>query len=106
MKATTAQNVLTVLEASALAAIALVRLRLWHVAQRPPLRVANLSVGAFGLAMVLILLTYGGWNEAAYISADLKNVKRDMIRILADRHGRRHRTLCRNQYGLSCRARP
>ena len=32
--------------------------------------------------MVLILLTYGGWNEAAYISADLKNVKRDMVRIL------------------------
>ncbi len=32
--------------------------------------------------MVLIFLTYGGWNEAAYISADLKNVKRDMIRIL------------------------
>jgi amino acid transporter len=27
-------------------------------------------------------LTYGGWNEAAYLSADLKNVRRDMIRIL------------------------
>jgi amino acid transporter len=32
--------------------------------------------------MVLVLITYGGWNEAAYLSADLKNVKRDMIRIL------------------------
>ena len=35
-----------------------------------------------GLAMVFVLLTFGGWNEAAYLSADLKNVKRDMIRIL------------------------
>jgi APA family basic amino acid/polyamine antiporter len=40
------------------------------------------SLSAFGLAMVFVLLTYGGWNEAAYLSADLKNVKRDMIRIL------------------------
>ena len=26
--------------------------------------------GAFGLAMVFVLYTYGGWNEAAYISAE------------------------------------
>ena len=40
------------------------------------------SAGAFGLAMVFVLLTYGGWNEAAYLSADVRNVRRDMIRIL------------------------
>jgi basic amino acid/polyamine antiporter, APA family len=38
--------------------------------------------GMIGLAMVFILLTYGGWNEAAYLSADVRNVRRDMIRIL------------------------
>jgi len=27
--------------------------------------------GSFGLAMVFVLLTFGGWNEAAYISAEL-----------------------------------
>ena len=37
---------------------------------------------AVGLAMVFILLTYGGWNEAAYLSADVRDVRRDMIRIL------------------------
>jgi basic amino acid/polyamine antiporter, APA family len=31
-----------------------------------------------GLAMIFVLLTYGGWNEAAYISAELRNVQRDM----------------------------
>jgi APA family basic amino acid/polyamine antiporter len=77
----TAQNVLTVLESSALAAIALVGF-MYGGGAAPAPSGGDLSVGAFGLAMVLILLTYGGWNEAAYISADLKNVKRDMIRIL------------------------
>jgi amino acid transporter len=37
---------------------------------------------AFGLCMVFVLLTYGGWNEAAYISAELKDVRRNMLRAL------------------------
>jgi len=37
---------------------------------------------SFGLAMVLVLLTYGGWNEAAYISAELKSVRRTMLATL------------------------
>jgi len=41
------------------------------------------SIGAFGLAMVFVLLTYGGWNEAAYISAELKDVRRNMARSFA-----------------------
>jgi APA family basic amino acid/polyamine antiporter len=38
--------------------------------------------GALGLAMVFILLTYGGWNEAAYISADVRDAGRNMARVL------------------------
>jgi basic amino acid/polyamine antiporter, APA family len=30
------------------------------------------STPAIGLALVFVLLTYGGWNEAAYISAEMK----------------------------------
>ena len=41
------------------------------------------SAGAFGLAMVFVLLTYGGWNEAAYISAEVKDVRRNMARAFA-----------------------
>jgi len=37
---------------------------------------------AFGLAMIFVLLTYGGWNEAAYISAELKGVGRGMVHSL------------------------
>jgi APA family basic amino acid/polyamine antiporter len=37
---------------------------------------------AFGLAMVFVLLTYGGWNEAAYISAELKDGRHNMVKAL------------------------
>ena len=38
--------------------------------------------GALGLAMVFVLLTYGGWNEVAYLSGEMKDPKRDMVRIV------------------------
>ena len=38
--------------------------------------------GGWGLAMIFILLTYGGWNEAAYISVELQDVRRNMVRVL------------------------
>ncbi len=44
-------------------------------ASAPPL-------GALGLAMVFVLLTYGGWNEAAYLTGELKDVRRTIARTL------------------------
>jgi basic amino acid/polyamine antiporter, APA family len=38
--------------------------------------------GAFGLAMVFVLLTYGGWNEAAYVSAEVRGGARAVYRTL------------------------
>ena len=43
----------------------------------PP--VSSSSGGALGLAMIFVLLTYGGWNEAAYVSAELKDQRRGMV---------------------------
>ncbi|MBW4565453.1 MAG: amino acid permease [Mojavia pulchra JT2-VF2] len=40
------------------------------------------SGGSWGLAMVFVLLSYGGWNEAAYISAEIKDRGRNMVRSL------------------------
>jgi amino acid transporter len=37
---------------------------------------------SFGLAMVFVLLTYGGWNEAAYISAEVRDGRRNMVKAL------------------------
>lgn len=36
----------------------------------------------FGLAMVFVLLTYGGWNEAAYLSAEVRDTRKNMVRVL------------------------
>lgn len=43
---------------------------------------SSLVPPSFGLAMVFVLLTFGGWNEAAYISAELKDGKRNMAKAL------------------------
>jgi amino acid transporter len=40
------------------------------------------SAGAWGLALVFVLLTFGGWNEAAYVSAELKGGPRSMVRVI------------------------
>ena len=44
-------------------------------AQSPPL-------GLLGLAMVFVLLTFGGWNEAAYISSEVKGGSRAIVGVL------------------------
>lgn len=38
--------------------------------------------GALGMGMVFVLLTYGGWNEAAYLSGELREPARNMPRVL------------------------
>lgn len=38
--------------------------------------------GALGMGMVFVLLTYGGWNEAAYLSGELRDPARNMSRVL------------------------
>ena len=45
----------------------------------PPAFSSTPPLGLLGLAMVFVLLTFGGWNESAYISAELKGGSRTMI---------------------------
>ncbi|NGP86921.1 APC family permease [Fodinibius halophilus] len=40
---------------------------------------ASTSVGT---AMIFVLLTYGGWNEGVYLSAELKDVRKNISRVL------------------------
>lgn len=47
----------------------------------PPVTVPPTQAG-LGSAMIFVLLSYGGWNEAAYISAELRDVRRNMVRSL------------------------
>lgn len=40
------------------------------------------SQNSWGLAMLFVLLSYGGWNEAAYISAEIRHRQRNIVRSL------------------------
>lgn len=40
------------------------------------------SASAIGLAMVFVLYTFGGWNEAAYLSAEMRGNRRSIMRSL------------------------
>jgi APA family basic amino acid/polyamine antiporter len=78
---TRTQNVLTAVKVIGLAAVLIT-----GVALAPPLTALEPAVrsnnGSFGLAMVFVLLTFGGWNEAAYISAELRTGKKPMVYVL------------------------
>ena len=77
------QNWLTVMEVLGLLAVAVAGLVLAPAAVAgAELAAAEPGPPAFGLCMVFVLLTYGGWNEAAYISAELKPERRNMLRAL------------------------
>jgi len=77
------QTVLT--SALALAICALIVAGLLHggvspVVAPPP---ATSSAPLFSqLALIFILLTYGGWNEAAYLTAEMQDARRNIVRAL------------------------
>jgi amino acid transporter len=78
----TTQNVLTALEVSGILLIALAGLAAQPAATVPAIAGGAVSPGTFGLVMVFVLLTYGGWNEAAYLSGELRDPGRTMVRAL------------------------
>ncbi len=83
----TTQNVFTVLEVGGLLLIIVAGLLL----ASPPQAAAPAAAGAgqpwymgagIGSAMIFVLFTYGGWNDAAYISAEVRDRERNMARAL------------------------
>ncbi|EHM01673.1 amino acid permease [Acetobacteraceae bacterium AT-5844] len=46
-----------------------------------PVPSAEPGTAALGLALVFVLLTYGGWNEASYLAGEVKNASRDIARV-------------------------
>ena len=76
------QNWLTMVEVLGLLTVTVAGLVLAPAAAPAVPAAAETGQTAFGLCMVFVLLTYGGWNEAAYISAELKQGRRNMLRAL------------------------
>ena len=74
------QNILTAAKVLGVAAIIVVGL-LVAPAAGPSEPAGPPDVG-FGLAMVFVLITFGGWNEAAYVAGEVREPKRNMLRVL------------------------
>ena len=54
----------------------------WSSSVHPAVSSSSKPEGSYGLAMIFVLLTYGGWSEAAYLSAEIENVQRNMVKVL------------------------
>ena len=39
--------------------------------------------GAFTLMMIFVLYTFGGWNEGAYLAGEVREARRNMVKVLA-----------------------
>lgn len=77
----TLQIAITFIEVALIAAIILWGL-LGTAGDAVPAVTTTPESAALGMAMIFVLLTYGGWNEAAYLSGELENPARNMARVL------------------------
>lgn len=77
------QTFLTVLEVLGLLAIVIAGFMLTAPADQTPAAFSSMPpVGLMGLALVFVLLTYGGWNESAYISAEVQGGVRTIVPVI------------------------
>jgi APA family basic amino acid/polyamine antiporter len=79
----TLQVLVTFIEVGALAAVILFGFFGTAAAPAPPAPAVPMETAALGTAMIFVLLTYGGWNEAAYLTGELKDARRNIPKVLA-----------------------
>ncbi len=75
------QNLLTVTKVVGLLAISVVGLTAPPPAPLPPVSGASTWEG-LQLAFILVLFTFGGWNEMAYVAAEVKRPHQNIVRAL------------------------
>ena len=77
------QNVLTTALAAAVLIVVATGLAATGAAAPAPAPAPASSDRWFsGLALIFVLLTYGGWNEAAYLTAEIRDARRNIVRAL------------------------
>ncbi len=79
----TAQNILTIIEVLGVIAIIVTGFMVNAGTSAEVQEVTKTpSLGAASLAIIFVLLTYGGWNEAAYVSAEAVDQRRGIFKAL------------------------
>lgn len=79
------QNWLTTFEVLSLVLVIVAGLALTAAPDAPsaqPAATQAPAAAALGMALVFVLLTYGGWNEAVYVSAEVKEPRKNIARAL------------------------
>jgi amino acid transporter len=74
------QNFLTVIKALGLLGIVVAGMLAPSVS--PSVKSGVFTMGGLKLALILVLFTYGGWNEMAYVAAEVKRPQRNIVRAL------------------------
>jgi amino acid transporter len=78
----TLQKVMEVLLILALLAIALAGIFAGGTPKPAPAG-AGAGGGMFTLVMIFVLYTFGGWNEGAYLAGEVRDARRNMVKVLA-----------------------
>ncbi len=77
------QSALTVIEVVGLLAVVIAGFSVQSPATETPSWFSgHPPLGLAGLALVFVLLTFGGWNESAFISAEVKGGPRSMVPVI------------------------
>jgi basic amino acid/polyamine antiporter, APA family len=79
LQSKTLQKVMEIILITALVLLALGALFAGGTPKPAP---STLAGPGFGLAMIFVLFTFGGWNEAAYLAGELRDARRNMLKIL------------------------
>jgi amino acid transporter len=78
----TTQNLLTLVEVAGIALVIIGGLVLLPDSQVSAPGSLSTAQSNWGLVLVFVMLTYGGWNEAAYVSAEVRGSRRNLARAL------------------------
>jgi amino acid transporter len=78
------QSLLTALEVLGLLVVVVAGFSLTAAdsSSTPAMFSSSPPLGLMGLALVFVLLTFGGWNEAAYVSAEVKGGPRAIVPVI------------------------
>ena len=77
-----AQNVMSVLEVLGLLFVVVAGFVAPAATSAAPTAPTSDVPALFGTALLFVLFTYGGWNDAAYISAEVKGGRRAIVKVL------------------------
>ena len=79
LRSKTLQKVMEVLLILALAAIAIGGIATGGAPAQPA---QGSGGGSFALMMIFVLYTFGGWNEGAYLAGEVRDARRNMVKVL------------------------